>query len=169
MRWMPALLLFLKTRSTSVSCLSNFNVAPAGVRIKSQLRDTAASEQFENEAAPEELFADDDEEGWEGMEDLAPAAEAASSAAAAKGHDSEGWEESESLAPAEAAADAFVAEGDDAEGWEEPEDLASANAADVAEGDAAAEEAVQSTDRELEEAAAGEAEAAVDMHQVGFD
>ena len=167
---MPAFLLFPKTRSTSVSCLSNFYVAPAGVRIKSQLRDTAASEQFENEAAPEELFADDDEEGWEGMEDLAPAAGAASSAAAAKGHDTEGWEESESLVPAEAAADAFVAEGDDAEGWEEPEDLASANAADVAEGDAAAEEAVQSTDRELEEeAAAEEAEAAVDMHQVGFD
>lgn len=129
--------------------------------------ETTMAEQSGDEAAPEELFADEDEEGWEGMEDLAPgqaAAEAAPDAAVAEGDDTEGWEGLESLAPAEAAADA---EGDDAEGWEEPEDLASAQAA-MAEGDAAAEEVAVATKGELEAAAAGEPEAGVDMHQVGL-
>ena len=132
--------------------------------------ETTMAEQPGDEAAPEELFADEDEEGWESMEDLAPgqaAAEAASGAAVAEGDDTQGWEGLENLAAAEAAPGAAAAEGDDTEGWEEPQDLASAEAA-TAEGDAGAEEDAPAAEGEVEAAAAGEPEAAVDMHQVGL-
>ena len=137
-----------------------------------------ASTEMAREAAVEDSFADDDEEGWEAMEDLAsPQApvEAAADAAMAEGDDTEGWEEPEDLASTEAAdgagPDAAMAEGDDTEGWEQPEDMAPAEAAAdaaVPEDGAAAQEATPSTDGEDEAAAEGEPGAAADTHQVGF-
>lgn len=175
-RWTPALCCFTTSVLFYPSSLSHLivYVCPAGAQIRDlhqAATETTMAEQSGDEAATKEVFADEDEEGWEGMEDVAPAQAAAEAAPdAAEGDDAEGWEGLESLTPAEAAAEAApdvpVAEGDSAEGWEEPENLAPAEAA-ATEGDAAAEEEAQATQGEIAAAAAGEAEAAVDMHQVG--
>ena len=147
-------------------------LCPAGVLSASA---TAVAEHSGGGANHDQMFADEDEEGWEDMHDLTPAHKASATAVAEEGDDAEGWEEPEDLATAETAADATsataVAEGDaTAEGWEEAEDLAPAEAtseatSDVAEGDAATEEAAPSDETGALAAAAEEPEAA---HQVGY-